>query len=262
MYTPKNRILTNQYSRGYKLVYVSSGEYYTGFYHKTFDGKYFTGKTPNDPPIVELELAKDTSTNYTASLPQNEIAYTDAPTIFSDLETPGYDEGMIVDYARVNDINLLKQEKTIIPYSHYPKPTKNDYKLGVFTRYFVVKTNENRYIEVSEEMYKNITNESPQYLWQPYTAFKLQWTLAGDESYVATTNRNSILLAEKEIKRKGLIEFLRGNYLKFYITEEMDFLVNLKPMDLSISRSPQQPQRNQSQSSPITGSSFTTNFYG
>jgi hypothetical protein len=169
---------------------------------------------------------------------------------------------MIVDYARINDINLLKQKKTIVPYSYYPKPTKNDYKLGVFTRYFIVKINENRYTEVSEEMYTNITNESPQYLWQPYTAFNLQWTLVGDESYVATTNRNSILLAEKGIRRKGLNEFLRGNYLKFYITEEMDFLVNLKPTDLSISRPSQQPQQNNPQPSPITGSSFSSNPYG
>jgi hypothetical protein len=216
MYTPKNRILTNQYTNDNSLAFIGTQDYYTGFYHKTFDGKYFTGKTPNDRPTVELEKVVPTETNYVKDKPQSEIAYTDAPTIFDDLETPGYDEGMIVDYARINNINLDKAERLFVPYSQYPIPTEDDYKLGVFTRYFLIKINENRYLEVDQEMYKAITNQDSQYLWQPYISLKLQWTLAGDENYVATTNRNSILLAEKGIKRKGLELFLRKNYLKFY----------------------------------------------
>jgi len=49
-----------------------------------------------------------------------------------------------------------------------------------------------------------------------FTPFKLQWTLTGDEVYVANTNSNSIRITERKIKRKGLAIFLKKNYLKFY----------------------------------------------
>ena len=54
MYIPKNRILTNQYTSDNKLMIKETQEFYRGFYYKQFDGKYFSGKTPNDPPNVEL----------------------------------------------------------------------------------------------------------------------------------------------------------------------------------------------------------------
>ena len=223
MYTPKNRILTNQYTNDNSLAYIDTQEYYTGYYYKTFDGKYFTGKTPNDPPNEELEKVVPTETNYVKDKPQSEIAYTDAPTIFDDLETPGYDEGMIVDYARINKINLDKAKRLFVPYSSYPLPTEGDYKLGVMTRYFLVKTNEVVFLEVNKEMYEAILKQDATYLWQPYTAFKIQWTLTGEEEYVASTNRNAIKLAERAIKRRGFELFLRRNYLKFYLPNYFDW---------------------------------------
>ncbi len=85
MYIPKSRILTNQYSNDNSLVYKSNKEVYTGFYYKTFEGKYFTGKTQNDPPNEELELVEDINSIPIVEQPQNSIAYSDAPTIFEDL---------------------------------------------------------------------------------------------------------------------------------------------------------------------------------
>ena len=48
MYIPKNKISTNLYSRNDDLVYKFNQKKYTGYYYKTYDGKYFTGKNPND----------------------------------------------------------------------------------------------------------------------------------------------------------------------------------------------------------------------
>ncbi len=53
-------------------------------------------------------------------------------------------------------------------------------------------------------------------MWEPYQILTLQWTLVGEERYVANTNKNIILLAEKRNKVVGLLKFLRGNYLKYY----------------------------------------------
>ena len=55
MYFPKNQVETNLYSRD-ELVFVSTKEYYTGLYFKTSDGRYFTGKEPNDGPNYPLML--------------------------------------------------------------------------------------------------------------------------------------------------------------------------------------------------------------
>ena len=215
MYVPKNRIITNQYSNDSSLVVKSTGEFYKGFYYKTFDGKYFTGKTPNDPPNVELEVVQPLDENISQTLPQNEIAYSDLP-----IDPPGYNEDTVVKYANINNINLNNPNPKFIPIQFYPTPTEDDYKLGVFTRYFCVKINENRYLELSKDVYDKLVNKNSNYLWEPYTPFKLQWTIAGELDYVVNTNRNIILLTEKRLKRKGLDIFLRRNYGKFWNSEQ------------------------------------------
>tara|TARA_R110000824_G_scaffold273146_1_gene461647 strand:- start:2589 stop:3242 length:654 start_codon:yes stop_codon:yes gene_type:complete len=217
MYIPKNRILTNQYTDDNKLMVKSTQEYYRGFYYKQFDGKYFTGKTPNDPPNNELVPIEDTATTFLPDTIQNSIAYGDYPTIFDDLNTPGYDEGMVVDYARLQGINLDEAARTLVPNQAYPEPTIDDYELGQFTRYFCVKVNQPIYLELNKETYEKIKDKDVAYLWQPYTPFKIQWTIVGDREEVKQTNRNIVLLQERDNKRIGLSSFLKNNYTKFYL---------------------------------------------
>tara|TARA_R110000823_G_scaffold32814_5_gene92275 strand:+ start:634 stop:1287 length:654 start_codon:yes stop_codon:yes gene_type:complete len=217
MYIPKNRILTNQYTDDNKLMVKSTQEYYRGFYYKQFDGKYFTGKTPNDLPNNELVPIEDTATTFLPDTIQNSIAYGDYPTIFNDLNTPGYDEGMVVDYARLQGINLDEAARTLVPNQAYPEPTIDDYELGQFTRYFCVKVNQPIYLELNKETYEKIKDKDVAYLWQPYTPFKIQWTIVGDREEVKQTNRNIVLLQERDNKRIGLSSFLKNNYTKFYL---------------------------------------------
>jgi len=216
MYIPKNRIVPNQYTGGDKYVVKSTQEWYKGFYYKTYDGKFYTGKTPNDKPNEEIELVQDTSKQYNPNIPQNRLAYTDAPTVFDNIDTPGYSEEMVITYAQLQGINLNVPTRLSVPYSSYPKPTEDDYELGVFTRYFCVKVNELSFLEINKETYEKLLNRDGSWLWQMFTPFKLQWTLTGDEVYVANTNSNSIRITERKIKRKGLAIFLKKNYLKFY----------------------------------------------
>ncbi len=221
MYTPKNRILTNQYTRNNKLAVSASGEFYTGHYHKLYNGKMYTGKTPNDPPILELIEVEPTDENFAPELPQTELAYTDAPTIFSSLSTPGYDEGMVVDYARINNINLDKPQRKFLPYSFYPQPTEEQYEIGSFPRYFCLKYNEPIFTELNKEVFDALKNQDNKYQWELFAPFKLTWTLIGDPDYVKTTNRNIIKLTEKRLKIRGLDIFLRQNYLQFYKPTEV-----------------------------------------
>ena len=48
MYYPASQIKTNIYTNGTELVIKSDNQKYIGYYYKTSDGKYFSGKTPDD----------------------------------------------------------------------------------------------------------------------------------------------------------------------------------------------------------------------
>ena len=216
MYIPKNRIITNLYSNDRKLVYKATQEVYVGFYYKTFEGKLFTGKTPNDPPNVKLILVEDTETTFTANLPQNEIAYTDAPTIFDSIDTPGYSEAMVIAYAKLNGTDLNQSTRKSTPYQCFPTPTINDYEVGSYTRYFSKKINELSYLELDVELYDNLNSENGDWLWEPYNVFQIQWTLTGTEEKVSLTNSNIVRIQERRMKIKGFGRFLKFDFLKYY----------------------------------------------
>ena len=50
MYFPKSQITTDLYTNGKEFIYINSNTEYIGFYFKTSNGKYYTGKNPNDSP--------------------------------------------------------------------------------------------------------------------------------------------------------------------------------------------------------------------
>ena len=51
MYFPKSQITTDLYTNGKEFIYINSNTEYIGFYFKTSNGKYYTGKNPNDSPL-------------------------------------------------------------------------------------------------------------------------------------------------------------------------------------------------------------------
>lgn len=53
-YIPKNKIQTNLYTSGGEYIYVTSKIEYIGYYYKLYNGRYFTGQTPNDPNSKEI----------------------------------------------------------------------------------------------------------------------------------------------------------------------------------------------------------------
>lgn len=217
MYTPKNRIVTNLYTGTNELVIKGTQEYYKGYYYKTFEGKFFTGKSPNDPPNKELIKVEITSTSYKSETLQSELAYGDFPTIYDDINTPGYSSEMVEKYATLQNIDLNDSIiRYLLPNQYYPIPSAEDYTLGSFTRYFCVKINQPIYLELNQETYNLLKNRDPNYLWQPYKILKLQWTLIGEKQEVFNTNRDVVVLLEKRQKLRGLGRFLKENYLKFY----------------------------------------------
>ena len=225
MYIPLNRIVTNLYTTPGEFIYKNSNAPYNGFYWKSYDGKIFTGKNPNDLPNEELIYTPISQ----ESIIKDNIIYSE---IYNEPLFPAglNEEGTIIlsdnipsvlqEYIQIKSIDNTSIK--LLPSQYYPTPTPSDYNLGVFTRYFVVKANENIYLEVNKDTFDNILSKNSDWAWELYVPFSIPWTLTGERDAVFITNRNITQLTEQRLKRRGLQEFLKRNYLKFYKTNEQN----------------------------------------
>ncbi len=223
MYIPKNRIKENLYTPGNEFVIKTTNKSYTGFYHSLYTGKFYTGKTPNDSNVREIisEVVTGNSKLSATLSSTNKIA------LFLGDPDPVIDKTQwiqndILLYMALNGKDTRDDNPRSMPQSYYPKPTTEDYNLGTFTRYIIVKVNELHYIEVNKDTYDKLKGESSTIVWELYTCFKLQWTLTGIEEEVFDINRSQVLIVGNKIQRQGLPEFLRNDYLKFYISENIN----------------------------------------
>lgn len=89
-------------------------------------------------------------------------------------------------------------------------PTPEDYKRGVFTRYFKKKRNELLYEELTKDQYNNNVDNTL------YFRFQLQWQLTGDRDATFNTNRNMVLLAQQNQNAMALGLYLKEDYIKYY----------------------------------------------
>ena len=202
MYYPKNQIETNLYSRD-ELVFVSTKEYYTGLYFKTSDGRYFTGKEPNDGP------------NYPLMLPpldldgQDEWDGTNASPLTFALTTPP-DYRFTEENTNYSILTKQPQTPSFSPVPYFPILTSTDKINGYFTRYFVKKTNENIYMEVNKRDFIR-TVSIPLYI-----PISLNWVIKGERNKVFNINQKQVLFTEQKYKIIGLKTFLNNDYLQFY----------------------------------------------
>ena len=215
MYIPKNRIKTNLYTRGDEYMFKSNNKNYVGFYYSLWNGKFFTGKTQNDRPTEEI-IELSAVTNDIWELTSEDQSFQQYADNYDGEVVPGQYQNMddihAYNYVSNTDISTTK----LIPQQSYPKPTEDDYLLGVFTRYFAVKVNELQYLELDLPTNQKLKKKDTNWMWEMYPIFSIQWTLIGEQEEVARTNRNQILIAEKRLRRLGFDSFLRRDYLKFY----------------------------------------------
>lgn len=221
MYYPKSQIVTNLYTNGQEYVLKSNNQNYIGYYWKTSDGKFFTGKTPEDKNIQELIISKSQTSQDPSISPSYiqpiqvdlALAYT-APFIGNNPDQ--YNEKTILDYTRLKNIDINNPSSLLLPKPFNPQPTQDDYDLGEFTRYFCKKTNELRYLEINKDTYEKLAGQDPTYLWQLYTPFKYQWIISGDKDTVYKTNHNVTQYMMTKFTFPSFDKFLRENYLKFW----------------------------------------------
>jgi hypothetical protein len=201
MYYPQSKIITNLYTNGEELVIKETQTPYIGFFHKLYNGKLFTGKNPNDSYVTELEII---SNNFPDVLSTNKELI--------DINN----ENDIFIFSYISLKNKDYSQSRIIPLSYYPHPTPDEYKLGEFQRYFVKKVNELIYLEIDEDTFTVIKNKDSKYAYEYYIPFDFSWQIYGNRIDILKTNRNTVLLAEQNLKIRGLQEFLKNKYDKFY----------------------------------------------
>jgi hypothetical protein len=198
MYYPKSQIVTNKYTNGQEFVLISNNQEYIGYYWETSDSKFYTGKTPNDINVVELK--KFTTTDPLLLSNQNVVSYNN-----------------ILSNDTYNILKQVDNKKVLLtPIYYQSQPTQQDYQIGEFRRYFVKKINEILYIEVSKDTFENIINRNPQWLYQYYTAFNIPWTISGDESTIAQTNKRIVGITMQRLDLPKFNLYLRDDYTKFY----------------------------------------------
>ena len=199
MYYPKSQIQTDLYTNGDELLYLNPPQNtYVGYYWKTSQGKYFTGKTPQDLPTQELIL-RDKTPSYTPN--QNPVLNSVfTPNDFPPSEYPKY-----------------QFSNAIIPQYDPMYPTLQDYQAGEFRRYFCKKINEIIYIEINAETYNKLKNQDDSVLWQLYFPFYISWKLNSDFGLddVKNTNVNMITLTSINLNLPKFIDYFKFNFTTF-----------------------------------------------
>jgi hypothetical protein len=208
-YFPLSQIKTNLFTNGYEFTtnLTDVANSYSGYYWKTSEDRYYTGRTPQDLPTQEL-----------FRIPNLEQSTSQLPTIDNSnsiLNITVFDGDPITEnYLKIKGIN--PNTTNYVPYYNPVLPTQQDYQIGQFRRYFVKKTNEIIYIETNKQTVEKIVIKDPQILWQLYYPFFIDWQLTGDKQEVARVNRNMVLLASKNQQLPALSLYLKEDYTKYY----------------------------------------------
>lgn len=217
MYYPLSQIHTNLYTNGQEYIIKSNNQNYVGYYWKSSDGKIFTGRTPQDPPNLELTLYTSNRSQETPTISPSvlevALAY-DAPYIGDDPNL--YNETEILNYLNVKKISTVSPPIIIVPYYSPTTPTQQDYQIGEFRRLFCKKINEISYLEINKEVYDKLIQNDSTIAFQYYQAFNIPWQLTGNKEQVYTTNKNIVELTMKQQKLSQFDKYLKEDYIKYY----------------------------------------------
>lgn len=197
MYYPSSQITVDLYTNGEEFAIASTNQAYSGYYWKTSQGKFFTGKNPQDTPIQKLIRINNNE------IPLDTISYTELVT--TNLN------GFIY-----NNIKRKIYKSLQLPTYSPNIPTENDYKNGEYIRYFCKKTNELLYLEIDKDTYDKLVDQDLSIYYQLYLPFNIFWKLTGDKEQVFKSNKNIVELIMKQQKLFQFDLYLKKDYIKYY----------------------------------------------
>lgn len=204
-YYPSSKVIEDQKTSGGE--FLLKGKTYSGKYYITYDGKAYSGQSPETGPS-EL-LTRDETPNRAGSSNPNVVSIIDV--------NKQNKEGIANTHT---DTRITGQ-----PMSHQPSPSESDYNRGYLIRYFTKKENEKGFIiEISQEEYNSIVNGTADFDIRMYQVCKILWKLTGplksqrqsqynvipgivetNQRLTETTNKNFL----------GIVDFIGGEYSKF-----------------------------------------------
>lgn len=199
MYFPKSQVKTNLFTNGGEFTLRNTNTSYKGYYYTTSNGKYFSGKTPNESPTFELVKI------IPSPIPSNPTG--EPSTINYYLLERGYSKSTRLNFT---------QKPPSPPKQSYPVLTENDYKLGEFQRYFLKKGNETKFLEISLEDYRKYVNRDRDVMFELYTPIQINWILTGDKEQVYKVNQSIVARAEREQNLPGFTQYFRDKFTQFY----------------------------------------------
>jgi hypothetical protein len=206
-YYPKSQIKDNLYTNGDEFTTSQnqneSPPTYTGYYYELSNGKRFTGKTPQDGPSFQL-------------FPIQSQAYAEAGNFAQ--ENPSsitYNYFLDTTYSNIKNTNL--NQVRYLPSYNPTTPTQQDYTTGVFTRYFCKKNNENIYIEITQQTYKELIAKTSTIAWDLYTPELTLWYLTGNKDTVAKANKGLVDNIERTKNWYGFSQYFKNDFLKYYL---------------------------------------------
>jgi hypothetical protein len=204
MYYPKSQVKTNLYTNGGDFILLNNSTPYKGYYYETSNGRYFSGRTPNESP--SFEIVKINSNESPTNLPTN-----------LQVENFPIDNLYIIENGYANSTRLsFNQEAPSSPKQSYPIPTENDYKLGEFQRYFLKKGNETKFLEISLEDYRKYVNQDRDVMFELYTPIQINWILTGEKEQVYRVNQSIVARTERDQNLPGFTQYFRDRFTQFY----------------------------------------------
>jgi len=203
MYYPPSQIKTNLYTNGNELVYASDKTNYQGNYFKTSDGNYYTGKTPNDKPN-NLLLAPPPNTN-------------NDPELYSGGSfTPTTNQYTLPEvYVRNSSLNV-KGTPPSKPIQLAPIPTKSQYKIGEFQRYFTKKSNEISYTEISKKQFNRFVEKAPTVDYILYQPFQLPWVISGNRKKAYQVNKKTVERVANKLNLYGFKSYFKEEFSQYF----------------------------------------------
>ena len=202
MYYPKSQIKPSQYTNGGEFIVYNTGEPYKGFYYETSKGEYYTNKSPNEIPTY---LLIPNQSEDTQNLPDN-------------LQVENFPDSYYVindRYYKSKGLSYNRNTPTP-PKSTYPKPLLKDYQTGEFERYFLKKSNEAKFIEVSKEDYGMYISKDNSVPYELYIPTKISWILKGNKDQVYQANKNIVGKVERKQNYYGFTSYFKDNFTQFY----------------------------------------------
>jgi hypothetical protein len=201
-YYPSFRVITNLNTNG--TSFTLDGKPYSGKYYEAYDGRVFSGISPDYGPSEELERIP---------------SFSGAPGLNT------------LNVSDIQKTNMARQSGIAInripgkPNSYYPNPTEEDYKKGYLIRYFTKKENEKGFvIEISRDEYNSIVDGTADYNISIYQTVQILWKITGPlknkrtsqynmTAGIIDTNERLVESANKTFL--GIKDFIGGDYIKF-----------------------------------------------